>query len=415
MAFSEAERRQTLDALSGLKERDTVDELGIGAIRDALSDSLFPGTSTIMTRARYLLLLDWTYRYLEANGVTSAGAPTRARALETKTVEVLRTWDPAAGVIGSQAGAALLRMPSAIYWQSLATWSIRRFPGGQAAYFRSLDSFYRRNRDRVRSEAADEADETTLRNWDDELPIPSSFPEGQTLDLSNEEAAYLRSRYRLRNSDTLFAWLLDNIPGPLEAAVEFPWQLPLVLQAAGAAPIPAHLQSRLNHAELFSLATYGAILLYNLMLSEMIVGEDAERSERLAKYRGDLVAWADEMDEQSDRLADWYSSLGTLWDTVATNANGTAWRTQRAFVEALLPIVLDPARRREIAKDEPARSLVYDREIHLKRGLARLAGGRSLDMWGGASGIGRHRFRWHRVRVLLNDIVEGMSRTDASS
>ena len=46
-------------------EHDTRDELGIGSVRDAFADTLFPGTSTITTRARYFLLVPWTYQRLE--------------------------------------------------------------------------------------------------------------------------------------------------------------------------------------------------------------------------------------------------------------------------------------------------------------------------------------------------------------
>ncbi|WP_374059104.1 DUF6361 family protein [Salinibacterium sp. NG253] len=38
-------------------DRDSRDELGIGQIRDVLSHTLFPGTSTLLTRARYMLLI----------------------------------------------------------------------------------------------------------------------------------------------------------------------------------------------------------------------------------------------------------------------------------------------------------------------------------------------------------------------
>ncbi|MGB6753954.1 MAG: DUF6361 family protein [Xanthobacteraceae bacterium] len=48
--YSERERRKMLDVVDLFKEHETRDELGLAAIRD----QLFPGTSTIMTRARYL-------------------------------------------------------------------------------------------------------------------------------------------------------------------------------------------------------------------------------------------------------------------------------------------------------------------------------------------------------------------------
>jgi hypothetical protein len=38
------------------RERDTVDELGVGVVRDTFSDLLFPGTSTLHSRGRLLAL-----------------------------------------------------------------------------------------------------------------------------------------------------------------------------------------------------------------------------------------------------------------------------------------------------------------------------------------------------------------------
>ena len=41
--------RRVLDLF---KEQGTLDEMGLGSLRDALSDALFPGTSSIQTRLR---------------------------------------------------------------------------------------------------------------------------------------------------------------------------------------------------------------------------------------------------------------------------------------------------------------------------------------------------------------------------
>mgnify|MGYP000844970114 CR=1 FL=1 len=45
--FSERERRKALDVIDQFRDEDTRDELGIGTVRDALADLLFPGISTI--------------------------------------------------------------------------------------------------------------------------------------------------------------------------------------------------------------------------------------------------------------------------------------------------------------------------------------------------------------------------------
>ena len=43
LSYSESERQKALDVISLFWERDTRDELGIGVIRDAFADLLFPG------------------------------------------------------------------------------------------------------------------------------------------------------------------------------------------------------------------------------------------------------------------------------------------------------------------------------------------------------------------------------------
>ena len=55
--FSEKERRQMLDVVQLFSERETRDELGVGTMRDAFAEYFFPGTSTIQTRAKYMLLI----------------------------------------------------------------------------------------------------------------------------------------------------------------------------------------------------------------------------------------------------------------------------------------------------------------------------------------------------------------------
>ena len=62
---SEHERRSVLELVSALNEPGTLDELGIGTIRDTIADTLFPGTSTIQTRARYFLFVPWILQMAE--------------------------------------------------------------------------------------------------------------------------------------------------------------------------------------------------------------------------------------------------------------------------------------------------------------------------------------------------------------
>ena len=47
------------------EEKESRDELGLGPIRDSITDHLLPGTSTIQTRVRYMLFVPWIYMMLE--------------------------------------------------------------------------------------------------------------------------------------------------------------------------------------------------------------------------------------------------------------------------------------------------------------------------------------------------------------
>jgi hypothetical protein len=201
--------------------------------------------------------------------------------------------------------------------------------------------------------------------------------------------------------------MLDNLKKTVPASVEYPWQLAEVLPELGAPPMPEHLARRIEHAEMLSLSTYGGVLLYNLSLARMRAGDNADASDLVARYEQDLYVWREEMDNTQARLAAWWRAKDDFWETVQEFAWGHTWATQRPFIEALHEVTLDPVRRRSLESDREAYELIYHRETQLKGGLARLADGRALDNWGGASGVGRHRYRWHRVRDIANDIISG--------
>ena len=50
--YSQADQRRAREIVAMFSQAESRDELGLGQIRDALSDTLFPGTSVLLTRAR---------------------------------------------------------------------------------------------------------------------------------------------------------------------------------------------------------------------------------------------------------------------------------------------------------------------------------------------------------------------------
>ena len=60
--FSKEERNKILATLKLLGTQTALDELGIGVIRDGYADILFPGISTIQTRAKYFVLIPYLFQ-----------------------------------------------------------------------------------------------------------------------------------------------------------------------------------------------------------------------------------------------------------------------------------------------------------------------------------------------------------------
>ena len=59
------QRRRMREVIDLFREHGTLDELGIGSVRDTFGELLFPGLSTVQTRARYFLFIPWVYHRIE--------------------------------------------------------------------------------------------------------------------------------------------------------------------------------------------------------------------------------------------------------------------------------------------------------------------------------------------------------------
>ena len=121
-------RERTLRILSLFQEKESRDELGLGSVRDSFADQLFPGTSTIQTRLRYMLFVPWIYHSLEEKRLPAESFAIQTDKLERDLVQPLMDSDDQAGVFGKTAGKRLKRLPSSVYWAGLGVWGIRVIP-----------------------------------------------------------------------------------------------------------------------------------------------------------------------------------------------------------------------------------------------------------------------------------------------
>jgi len=88
--FSPEHRDKVASVIDLLKPEGRVDELGIGVIRDALSDTLFPGTSTIQTRAKYFLIIPRILKEFQIAFQNKAKKPKLKDYLRSRENEIIR-------------------------------------------------------------------------------------------------------------------------------------------------------------------------------------------------------------------------------------------------------------------------------------------------------------------------------------
>jgi hypothetical protein len=382
------QQRRVRELVNLFAQRDSRDELGIGQVRGAFSDALFPGTSVIQTRARYFLFVPWLF-IGSGRGRSGARLLQQVQRQERRLIETLRAAGAVEGLIGRQAGTAVKLLPSSISWNGLQRWNILTVD-------RSPDQL-----GGATGVADDGSDELALRRegeWHPTLPAaPDGFPEEvpEGFDLSFEEAVWLRERVLDAVPDSLLAHLVARWAAPAEAAAG-PWDDPIADAA------PDHIKTPLHHSRLFSLAMHGAALLYNLLLAEAYQarGYDALDSP-IEQYRDGITSWHERIDREWADLIVW--DRIELRSCVAARNPNIAPRTW-SFINDWLRLVIDEPVA-SVGTSEVARSMVADRERLQKGRQARLTNEKLLAVWSGASGVRPLTYRWDTARTILTDIA----------
>ncbi|GIL34006.1 DUF6361 family protein [Phycicoccus sp. DTK01] len=375
----DAQQRQMNELLELFKEDSTVDELGIGTIRDTFANELFPGTSVLQTRARYFLFTGWLMRDVMRQGLTGDDAVARLRADEVRLITALLNGGELAGVIGNRARHRLKRMPSEAYWAGMGRFGLRTWDLSISAHLRSGSA-----RALITSQDPDEIGHEATQNGLDRAlpPAPDGLLRESSFDLRPEDAAYLTDRIAAACPTSLLAWLALHED---DVSIDYVWQHP------AAAQFPEHARHLVDHARRFHHAIFGSALLYNLLVAEK--RGDAQLVDAFREYLDD---WEDEI--RSEQVFDGWDCTH-LWSTL-TRLNPRLRVATRMFVDAWL----DRAQQRHVADDASARDLVRDREVRIKGGRARLANPAALETWSEAAGLARLDYRWGVASRHLDDI-----------
>ncbi len=259
--FSEEDQKRAQDYLRSLSE-GTLDELGFGIIRDAFADLFFPATSTIMTRARYFILVPSIYLAALEQGDSGAGARRKCDRMEL----ALRKQLIANNAIENYRKEEVKRYPASIYWAGLRRLGIVNPQiGSQASYFdatadaiRSTSSVKDDDHNAIEPESDTELwDEEIVRLFENTL-IPRPDEVGQfssdiDFKMTTMESKYLRQRFIDAEKGSVVANVFRN---ESFQPADYPWQW----------DYPESLNTEVYHAEHFSMLAKIATLLYYRLL-----------------------------------------------------------------------------------------------------------------------------------------------------
>lgn len=290
--YSREERNKIINIIRLLGDQEALDELGIGVVRDAFSDMLFPGISTLQTRAKYFVLTPYLFQMAENASLNNAAdVLSFVRRNEEKLVATLVNNSPGAdGIIGSRnykSGKTVKMKPSNIYWNGMRTTGILRYKDA------SIDSVCRQ----IASKASQRA-EIQLKTSDKDVaqddaealrlggtiftPISPTYDvmRDATIELTKDEAEYLYRQFitSAETKDSLMAHMLRS-------ANVFPTLLDIPEEC-----LEEPLRSRFILARNFAEFIYGAHLLYNIILADGCGIED----ETTASINEDFKKWLEE-------------------------------------------------------------------------------------------------------------------------
>lgn len=375
--FSSKDREKAMAVIDLMKENRAVDELGIGVVRDRLADILFPGTSTIQTRAKYFFIVPWCMIEAEKNFKNKVDYLKRLNNIETDVIKALIKNEPSntTGIIGKDSIGTLKRKPSEIYWNGLRTYNIMPFNISRNQYISSIKT--NKNHD---VEEGDDKDSYYLDN--DEIrwnitKFRKNWKENLTLSLTKEESEFLKEKITRYYPNSLYSYIINNKDISLEDEDIYDLTFKNTL--------PEVVRSDLDLALNFGKVIHGAHIRYNIILRQ-------KNSVEIEDYEDYWNQWCNEMSQFNwDKF-----NIDRIYEFVQTT-KGT-----KEFIEGWFKAIreLDNINLGQLDK------MIEAREYSLKGQRAKLKNYGNVDVskW---VGLGMLEYRWRNVKTLVKDIKDG--------
>lgn len=221
VSFNQEALNRARKVMKLLQGQGAIDELGFGRIRDAFSNTMFPGLSVLQTRAKYFCLMPALYSFLERTRISD----TREARQRIREYEIALTKRLAAGsqdesgIIGAesltQRGGYVKYDPTYVYVTGLETYGLVKTGGNIYATIAERSAAYAQTpkKQTGSDETGNDSDDLNgfgqlFLTCGEEYNFRSNEP--MSISLSEQEAAFLKNQIIRSTNGSLLHYLLDS-------------------------------------------------------------------------------------------------------------------------------------------------------------------------------------------------------------
>lgn len=397
MSFNQEALNRANKVMKLLLGQGAIDELGLGRIRDAFSNMMFPGMSVLQTHAKYFLLMPALYAYLERTRISDSR---EARALVREN-EIRLTYrlmeGPAKEAVGI-IGAEMLRRgegyvkydPTYVYQAGMETYGLIPRGGNIYATLAERSAMYQRSPEKYRGsdDGSDDSDDLTgNRQVFMTCGEDYDFSRRSPLDiaLTHREAEFLRQKIIAHTRGSLLGYLLDS--GLYESVTDRLFDD--LGGALAAIPQPLYLTYRL--ALRFSRFAYLLRLRY-AMLYDIAVGATEGAGNELSKFNRLLAEYQHEFTPEAVK------------EIIALVSSRVTEETCKSFILKAAALIADGE------FDELDRQIVLREKTIKGAKRSKLMNSGELQPGKPFESPTMMAYRWNSiVRVVLTEIKEGLN------
>ena len=285
---SKEEQARAMQVLKMTSESVALDELGIGRIRDAFADRMFPGISTLQKHTKYFSLMPQVYRRATEkryNRLSEVKAEiVRLERIMTKNLydgSTIKWGITGSDTIGKGTGSYVKYDPAYIYNSGLQTFEILRSPQIAELLYSASKAIHNTPKAQKSDDediADDSLDKAGLFQFCSFPQIDYDFTKACSLDLTTADHDFITDHILKAKAcqGTLLRWLVDNPQTTL----------PVMFEHLRGCRLPKELADLQDLAQRFADFMYMVHVRYNYIYSSYQDEEMLEEFMQLLKaYR----------------------------------------------------------------------------------------------------------------------------------